>query len=254
MARGKLSSALKRYHQSEAYKKNLDKAQNHTKNIRTAQKAAQAARTRSAQLKHPKASWHPFTDEQNSILLVGEGDFSFALAFTNRFSHATVLATSLDSVEEVASKYPLANETLSKLADNGVEIMHQIDATKLSKYKPIKALPSPLTVVFNFPHLGNSISDQDRNIRQHQELVMQFFNQCSEIGAKEVVMTLFCGEPYDSWQFKQFAKQAGYTINRSTVFNWAEWPPYAHQLTSKVGETSKAQTKREARMYHWIKH
>lgn len=53
-----------------------------------------------------KPSYQPYHDGQR-ILLVGEGNFSFALAFAKRFPHSAKvsIATAYDSEEEAKRKY-----------------------------------------------------------------------------------------------------------------------------------------------------
>lgn len=36
-------------------------------------------------------------------------------------------------------------------------------------------------IMFNFPHTGLGIKDQDRNIKRHQELMVAFFQNCSRV-------------------------------------------------------------------------
>lgn len=60
----------------------------------------------------------PFTNV-DQVLLVGEGDFSFALSLVKRNSLASVVATSYDDQATLASKYPDVQETLQVLQGFG---------------------------------------------------------------------------------------------------------------------------------------
>jgi|AntAceMinimDraft_5_1070358.scaffolds.fasta_scaffold140142_1 hypothetical protein len=92
---------------------------------------------------------------QRRLLLVGEGDFSFALAWA-RFqaraasptsAPALLTATSLDSEADVAKKYGLANVEQLRLL--GATVVHGVNATQLG------ACNFPYRfddVRFNFPH------------------------------------------------------------------------------------------------------
>ena len=74
---------------------------------------------------------------RESILLVGEGDFSFALALARlRGESLELTATSLDSEEEVLRRYGGVGvaRTLDELARAGVRVLHGVDATRLHEY------------------------------------------------------------------------------------------------------------------------
>lgn len=230
----------------------------HAEKLKHDQVTAKAARNKAAQAINPKKeSWFPFEDShEETILLVGEGDFTFALNLIDKLPNTKIVASSLDSHETVVDKYvDRAVEALVELEELETPILHEIDATQLSKYKHLHDLVgenASLSVIFNFPHLGNSVSDQNRNIRQHQQLILAFFRQCKAIGAKKVAISLFEGEPYNSWQPKQLARSAGFHLVRSGKFPWELFPKYKHQLTLKGGaQTKKAQYQREARIYLW---
>lgn len=242
MAR-KLKQSLARYQAAKQYEEARARKANHASIMKTRQKEAQAARARAAARK----DWVPFTDDER-VLLVGEGDFSFALALQKKNSSLNILATGYDSAEEVGHKYPHSAELITELEANGALVAHDIDATRLRSCKLVQDF-APSKVVFNFPHLGNSVSDVDRNIIQHQKLLLGFFEECRALDAL-VVLTLFAGEPYDSWEAKRLARNAGYAVQRSQAFNKETWPGYAHQLTRKGGaRTATPQNEREARMY-----
>ena len=100
----------------------------------------------------------PFTT-QDTILLIGEGNFSFALSL---FKHrslkylpgANVTATAYDSEEECYAKYPDAKAIVAELKDKGAEVLFDVDATTLEKYKQFKGKVWD-RIVWNFPHAGS---------------------------------------------------------------------------------------------------
>ncbi|ODV95464.1 hypothetical protein PACTADRAFT_23834, partial [Pachysolen tannophilus NRRL Y-2460] len=130
-------------------------------------------------------------------------------------------------------------------------------------------------IMFNFPHLGERIKDIDRNIRQHQLLISGFFQSCKQFfdllaenrailrttnnnidnnidnnNNNGIIITLFEGEPYDSWQIKKIAKNFNYKVTRSGVFKWELFPGYHHRRTNgTTKDTTKPADKRNARMY-----
>ena len=64
------------------------------------------------------------------VLLIGEGNFSYALA---RAKHCPIrlIATSFDSQEELLKKYPESVEILKKLNQLQVKVYHRVDATRI---------------------------------------------------------------------------------------------------------------------------
>lgn len=108
----------------------------------------------------PRRSIIPFKST-DTILLIGEGNFSFARSLIH--PEATTLplplppnnitATAYDSEEECYTKYPEAQDIVTGLKERGVEILFGIDATKLEKVGALKGRRWD-RVVWNFPHAG----------------------------------------------------------------------------------------------------
>ena len=75
------------------------------------------------------------------VLLVGEGNFSFARALARRFGGlgTRIVATSYDTREQVLAKYPDATEILEELNTAGVTVVHGVDATQLETNKDLRA-------------------------------------------------------------------------------------------------------------------
>lgn len=168
-------------------------------------------------------------------LLVGEGNFSFAAAIAQCLGSAsTMTATSLDSLEVLTTKYPGVETHLSLLRDYEATILHEIDGTKLHKhfYKR-KCLATFHKIIFNFPHSGAGIKDQDRNIRANQELLQAFFQSAVQVLAPngEIFVSLKTGMPYDEWRVKKQALGLGLVTRRSFQFSPVEYPGYEHRRT-----------------------
>lgn len=154
----------------------------------TPQKVETPAKPAQASQKHDV----PFGPYEH-ILLVGEGDFSFARSLVEDHGCANVTATSFDAEEEVLEKYPSFEETRNVLTGltPPVPLHHGIDATKLSSYKALKCsrdddeeeedAPSGWdTIVFMFPHTGGLSTDVNRQVRSNQALLVGFFKACLE--------------------------------------------------------------------------
>lgn len=229
----------------------------------------------------------------DTVLLIGEGDFSFAksLVTQNFILPENLVATSYDSLDEVKQKYPGAEETLNQLESDGVRVVHEVDATDLPKTlhltlnakqrrgnEKVKLFDDGRQlqyIMFNFPHTGLGIKDQDRNIKRHQELMVAFFQNCSRVfdlvnvGNKKhndfggynddddqngrILVSLFEGEPYNSWGIKALAKSEEYKVEQSGRFEWTMFPGYHHKRTNSIKDTTKPANERNARLYKFEK-
>lgn len=84
-------------------------------------------------------------------------------------------------------------------------------------------------IMFNFPHTGKGIKDQDRNIRDHQKLILEYFKNCKQVFELinlnndlqgyntiqgKIIISLFEGEPYHSWGIKILEKSQGYKVEK----------------------------------------
>lgn len=224
----------------------------------------------------------PFSYD-DTLLLIGEGDLSYAVSIVkqNYINPDNLMATCYDTLEEVKSKYPNVEENISFLESEGVKILYGIDANNLvsslrldskkgQSVSPFKKFGKYLNyVMFNFPHTGRGMKDMDRNIRDHQKLMLNFFKSCRllfEIVNKEhklnsggyklgenseskILLSLFEGEPYNSWGVKPLAKSASYKVERSGKFDWELFPEYHHKRTNGIRDTTKPAADRDARVY-----
>ena len=178
---------------------------------------------------------------------------------------ATTLETSRLSLLE---KYPEAEKNLEMLEHNeNATILYGVDGTNAKMFISLFKKYKPTRLVFNFPHLGGSIKDQHRNILAHQRFLSSFFTatlQASKVlpppksptqtlkmrlsngralrvcELKEdhstveeflTLITLKEGEPYDSWNVKEIAKENGFSCAFSLAFDRHLYPGYTHVNT-----------------------
>jgi 25S rRNA (uracil2634-N3)-methyltransferase len=94
------------------------------------------------------------------ILLVGEGNFSFARALVcdpptvlQHLPPSNVTATAYDSEEECYEKYPEAVGIVQALRAKGSEVLFSVDATKLEKHSVLRGRKYD-KIMWNFPHAG----------------------------------------------------------------------------------------------------
>lgn len=160
-----------------------------------------------------KSATIPFAPT-DKILLVGEGNFSFAYALAvnppSQLLHLppqNITATAYDTEEECLAKYADAQEKIDALRSKGINLLFGVDATKLEKVSQLKGKRWD-KVVWNFPHTGacafsyskmgsqrphftgKGIADQDRNILSNQLLILGFLRSVSGFLARGPPPTL----------------------------------------------------------------
>lgn len=127
---------------------------------------AKGRNNKAAATQAPKRPTIPFRPT-DTILLIGEGNFSFSRALvdmdlaqvyadTTEPTHvipSNITATSYDSEAECYEKYADAKEIVNQLRERGVEVVFGVDATKLSA-KQLGKRRLYDRVIWNFPHAG----------------------------------------------------------------------------------------------------
>ncbi|THH33169.1 hypothetical protein EUX98_g1022 [Antrodiella citrinella] len=133
----------------------------------------------------PRTPTIPFVSSDR-ILLVGEGNFSYTRALAinppeslQYLPAENITATAYDDEKECYAKYPEAEGIVAALREKGVQVLFQVDATKLDKCHALKGRRFD-KIVWNFPHAGKGITDQDRNILSNQIMLLGFLRSASE--------------------------------------------------------------------------
>jgi 25S rRNA (uracil2634-N3)-methyltransferase len=123
--------------------------------------ARQQAKKSTAKGQTPRRSTIPF-GASDRILLIGEGNFSFAVALLQPLAPlehlpaANITATALDTEKECHAKYPDAAENVRVLRETGAQVLFGVDATKLEKTSALKGKVFD-RIVWNFPHAGEYV-------------------------------------------------------------------------------------------------
>ncbi|KAJ1969469.1 hypothetical protein H4R35_006131 [Dimargaris xerosporica] len=186
----------------------------------------------------------------DTILLVGEGNFSFAHAVAKVLgSGHHIVATAFDTEKTVLAKYgDDAQVHLDGLRGLGGQVLFGIDATKLQASKPLRARRFS-HIVFNFPHTGSGIKDQDRNVRENQLLIAGFLQSAVDFltdpaafpetdnAVGQIQIVTKTGAPYDLWKVK-------FLGNSLRVVRWEKsypfvpslYPGYEHRRTLGLKE------------------
>jgi len=115
-----------------------------------------------AKEQNPRQSTNPF-GASDRILLIGEGNFSFAVALVqhppaplDHLPPANITATALDTEEECHIKYPDAEQNVRVLREKGTRVLFGVDATRLEKTSALKGEVFD-RIVWNFPHAGEYV-------------------------------------------------------------------------------------------------
>ncbi|CAO3582383.1 unnamed protein product [Absidia cylindrospora] len=216
----------------------------------------------------PLVKFHDY----DRVLLIGEGNFSFAAALVNQYylsGAERLTATCFDSEEVLYEKYgDEVKENVDLVRTMGGTVLFDVDGTKLDKFKPITKYQYS-KIIFNFPHAGKGIKDEQRNIESNQALLTDFFKAATPLLSQaasdskpnkkqkkdsatdatkthnydhderddkkvdgEIYVTLKTGKPYDEWKVKFVAKWTGLLALRTSIpFRPSDYPGYCHRRT-----------------------
>lgn len=227
------------------------KSQKQNKRSTTPQKKQQKQQQQHQQHVEPMI---PFSVE-HKILLVGDGDLSFAASLVDHHYCADVTATVFEkNREELLEKYPHAGDNIARIeAEDGCRVMFGVDVTKMAPFtnrharsktsasenkNDHSASPQGVMdrIIFNFPHVGGKSTDVNRQVRYNQELLVSFFKRAipSLAPGGSIIVTLFEGEPYTLWNIRDLVRHCGLEVQRSFRFQASAYPGYHHARTLGV--------------------
>ncbi|XP_052044328.1 ferredoxin-fold anticodon-binding domain-containing protein 1 [Apodemus sylvaticus] len=167
------------------------------------------------------------------LLLVGEGNFSFAASLIDSLDPSVrVTATGFQHRADLEGD-PVAVKNLQRLRERGIEVRFGVDCTQLAHALQGEDRDFD-RIYFNFPHCGRKAG-----VAKNRELLAKFFQSCADVLTKEgEVHVALCrgqgGTPADkpqrewhnSWQVVAMAALGGFILSDVSPFSCEAVPGY----------------------------
>lgn len=208
------------------------KAQRERKKLRRT--AALGACESAATVGKTDATLASYLPEQR-ILLVGEGDFSFAHSLVELLGSAhNLTASALDTAAQLAAKYPDIQQRLAALRSRGASIAPGVDATTMA-HGAWTGNKSFDRVVYNFPYAHVTKFSKDHLVA-NQELLRRFYACAAQLlrPGGEVHLRNKLNEPYRSWDLASLLP-ASLTFVGAAPFDARRFPGYANRSNWGAG-------------------
>ncbi|XP_059444817.1 uncharacterized protein At4g26485-like isoform X2 [Corylus avellana] len=193
--------------------------------------------------------WIEHYSNSHKILLVGEGNFSFAVCLAKAFDTAeNMIATSVDSKEVWKNAYSNAKANLKELKKRTCTVLYHVDAHSMYRHPRLRSKLFD-RIVFNFPHAGFIGSESEkRQIELHRTLVRGFLSNANHMLTEngEVHITHKTTHPFSKWEIVELAEEIGLRLVEKVPFERWFYPGYMNKRgsgakinrTFRVGECS----------------
>ncbi|MED6131693.1 hypothetical protein PIB30_012132 [Stylosanthes scabra] len=174
--------------------------------------------------------WKKHYSSRQRILLVGEGDFSFSLSLATAFGSAhNLVATSIDSHENIVKKYSNGISNVRELEERGCLVLYGVDAKEMSQHFFLKTQRFD-RIVYNFPHVGFLYPENSYcQIQLNKRLVKGFLSNAKILIRKEggeIHVTHKEGDPYSKWDLVKKAEKRGLVLQQVVPFFKDDYPGY----------------------------
>jgi len=142
------------------------------------------------------------------VMLLGEGNFTFAEGLAEKMNPARIFATSIDKKEDAFTNMPGLSPRVHRLTNLNVQVGWDVDATNLLVHGNSRHVPNGIPwdiigcLIWNFPFLG-----VDDDLEGHKLLMRSFFASVAlalfKNKAEEVlVMLTLCNDQFGRWQVR----------------------------------------------------
>ncbi|PQE28124.1 hypothetical protein CJF30_00010222 [Rutstroemia sp. NJR-2017a BBW] len=195
----------------------------------------------------------PFSP-RDTILLIGDGDLSFASSLISHHKTQHLTATVYeDSLTTLREKYPHVDENIKVIEEGGGVIKYGVDATKMKPWttgKNGRGEGVMDRIFFNFPHVGGKSTDVNRQVRTPR-LVLPTRAPVTVTAARRIDHR----HPYTLWNIRDLGRHAGLEVERSFRFQAGAYPGYRHARTLGMvrGGGGWKGEEREARSYVFVR-
>ncbi|KAL3814112.1 hypothetical protein ACJIZ3_015380 [Penstemon smallii] len=168
-------------------------------------------------------------NNQQKILLVGEGDFSFSACLALAFGRApNIIATSLNSKEFLEKNYEKAASNIENIRMRDGKVMHGINATKIAKHASLGHIKFD-RIIFNFPFAGFFTNlSHESVLRRHRRLVSLFMKNAKEMLSEdgEIHISHKTNGSHSEWNVESMASSHGLRLIQAVKFKQRDYPGY----------------------------
>ena len=185
--------------------------------------------------------------DNNQVLILGDGDFSFTSAFVDQVGGGDrLVATSYDALDDIVRKYPgqqsdgirPASANIDGVQSAGATVRHGVDATALADTLNVDG---PFdSVVFNYPHVPEASRGGTANTKA---MLDNFFGNAGQVMADDgrIYVTLANERALSRLKPVQLAQDNGWKLLDTMDFDPTAFPGYRHQRTVRAGSASSVE-------------
>ncbi len=160
-------------------------------------------------------------------LLVGEGNLSFTMSLIKQLQQSPSCISS--TYENYSDLSNLAQSNTVLLKNLGINILHNVDATKLHKKFNQNFFD---TVIFQFPHSGSR--EGINGLNPNYVLVHDFIISASRVLKKNgmIIITIVDSDFYNNmFRFEELSQDLGIPKPIKYKFDPKDYPGYEHTMT-----------------------
>eukprot|EP00967_Tisochrysis_lutea_P084552 scaffold118244_cov32-Tisochrysis_lutea.AAC.1 len=174
-------------------------------------------------------------DTVSHMLLLGEGDLSFAASLATLWGECTrLVATTLQSERESLAQADVEDNIETVRACGGT-VLFGVDATRLKTPEAVGRRKGFDRIIFNFPLVSGGLpKDTPSATSANQALLREIFGNTAAGGLLcpdgELHVTIPRGQPYEQWGLPTLAKLAGLRVKCAIPFDAAAYPGYRSDI------------------------